>query len=100
MLLLSVSCHALTQLHTPQLGLVLIAHAGYSAFDHLAYLRSIGKHESQLPSDILFEVALSLLLFIPGAVVISGTLKPISLKLELSKKTMDTVDATPGFKII
>ncbi|KAI8924222.1 magnesium transporter [Entophlyctis helioformis] len=81
-------------------GIVLMMHAAYSAVDHLAYLKAVGRHETSLPSDIVLETLLSLAFFIPGAVLVSGTLKPIALELELATKTMDSIDATPGFKVL
>ncbi|EGF81806.1 hypothetical protein BATDEDRAFT_87255 [Batrachochytrium dendrobatidis JAM81] len=81
-------------------GIILLLHAGYSAINHFAYLKTIGKHDSNLPTDIIFEILVSIVVFSQGAVMVAGDLKPISLQLELSQKTMDWVDATPGFKIV
>ncbi|KAL2915437.1 hypothetical protein HK105_205053 [Polyrhizophydium stewartii] len=81
-------------------GLVLLAHAGYSAIEHFAYLKTIGKHDSHLPSDIIIELAVSLLLLIQGAVLVAGPLKPVSLQIELAKKSIELVDSTPGFKVV
>ncbi|KAL5036162.1 hypothetical protein RTP6_003753 [Batrachochytrium dendrobatidis] len=106
-------------------GIILLLHAGYSAINPLftnraqsksipildfnrltvyfldfAYLKTIGKHDSNLPTDIIFEILVSIVVFSQGAVMVAGDLKPISLQLELSQKTMDWVDATPGFKIV
>ncbi|KAH6564106.1 hypothetical protein BASA50_004030 [Batrachochytrium salamandrivorans] len=81
-------------------GIVLLLHSGYSAIDHFAYLKTIGKQETQLPLDIILEVLVSILIFTQGAVMVAGDLKPIALEIELSRKSMDWVDSTPGFKIV
>ncbi|TPX33760.1 hypothetical protein SmJEL517_g03454 [Synchytrium microbalum] len=79
-------------------GFIFLLHSGYSAIEHLAYLKSISKQESWLPIDILLECILSLGLCILASVMVSGTLRPIQLEAELSKKPMDHLDHLSSFR--
>ncbi|KAI8833216.1 hypothetical protein BC829DRAFT_80865 [Chytridium lagenaria] len=40
-------------LHT--LGLILLVHAGYSAVEHLGYLKLVGRTEKSLPVEMIVE---------------------------------------------
>ncbi|TPX52960.1 hypothetical protein SeMB42_g01090 [Synchytrium endobioticum] len=80
------------------IGFMLLLHSGYSATEHLAYLKSVGKHESWLPVDIVLECLASLVLCTIASVMVSGTLRPIHLEDELSRKPMDHLDHLPSFR--
>ncbi|KND04411.1 uncharacterized protein SPPG_08819 [Spizellomyces punctatus DAOM BR117] len=82
------------------IGAILLVHSGYSAFEHLAYIKVIGKHEAQLPIDIVGECLLSVLLCILGVVLVAGDLRPISLEKQLSRMTLDTIDMRPSFRTL
>ncbi|KAJ3330430.1 Membrane magnesium transporter 1 [Blyttiomyces sp. JEL0837] len=85
---------------TTLLGLILLVHSGYSAVEHLSYLKIVGKTEKSLPSDIVIECLLSVLICIVGSVLMAGTFKEISLKKEVALRTMDSLDYRPGFRTL
>ncbi|PWY83055.1 hypothetical protein BO94DRAFT_536532 [Aspergillus sclerotioniger CBS 115572] len=60
-------------------GLILLAHAGYSAHEHtLLYSNSSTTNPTALPLDIIIEALASLVLVSAGLVLGAEKLKPIS----------------------
>ncbi|KAJ3015984.1 hypothetical protein HKX48_004283 [Thoreauomyces humboldtii] len=82
------------------IGFVLLLHSGYSAFDHLAYLKMVGKVEANLPIDIVVECLASVLFCMVGVVLVAGDLKPISLEKTLQQTSMDTLESRPNFRTL
>ncbi|KAI8916491.1 membrane magnesium transporter-domain-containing protein [Powellomyces hirtus] len=80
------------------IGALLLVHSGYSAFEHVAYLKTVGKAEGALPSDIILECLTSVLFCMAGISLVSGDLKPISLVDEVATLSMDSIDARPSFR--
>ncbi|KAJ3074467.1 Membrane magnesium transporter 1 [Quaeritorhiza haematococci] len=68
------------------IGLIFLFHSGYSAVEHLAYVKVVGKSESRLPTDIVVECLLGLIVSSIGIVLVAGRLKPILLETEMCKK--------------
>jgi len=58
-------------------GLIGLCHAAYSATQHRNYLRLIENEFTQLPSDILIQTVVSLLLCCYGIIGLSTKFKPI-----------------------
>ncbi|KAI9209900.1 magnesium transporter [Polychytrium aggregatum] len=81
-------------------GILALLHSGYSAIEHLAYLKLVDKHESHLPIEIVVECLASIFLCILGAVYVAGDLKPIALDTELSKINLDYLESRPSFRTL
>ncbi|RKP37302.1 magnesium transporter, partial [Dimargaris cristalligena] len=82
-------------------GLVLLLHAGYSTYEHLAYLKAIGHKvaDSSIPIDIVVECLVASFLAIVGAIYVTPELKPIALEHEMKKLTIDGVDGRSSFRV-
>ncbi|PYI12499.1 hypothetical protein BO78DRAFT_424938 [Aspergillus sclerotiicarbonarius CBS 121057] len=59
-------------------GLVLLAHAGYSAHEHTLLYSNSNSNSTALPHDIIIEALASLVLVSTGLVLGAEKLKPIS----------------------
>ncbi|KAJ3149535.1 Membrane magnesium transporter 1 [Geranomyces michiganensis] len=81
-------------------AVILLLHSGYSAFEHLAYLKMVGKTETSLPADIVIECLASVFVATIGVALVSGDLKPISLEKELATMSMDSIDSRPSFRTL
>ncbi|KAI8994407.1 magnesium transporter [Gaertneriomyces semiglobifer] len=82
------------------IGALLLLHSGYSAFEHLAYIKLIGTYEPRLPIDIITECLVSVILCIAGVVLVAGDLQPIALENEISKLKMDSISGSQSFRIL
>ncbi|KAI9342214.1 membrane magnesium transporter-domain-containing protein [Zopfochytrium polystomum] len=79
-------------------GLIFLVHSGYSAFEHLGYVKVLGKSEQTLPIEIQVECVISLVLCSVGVVMFSGPFKPISTEKEIAKRSMDQLSFKPSFR--
>ncbi|KAI8816062.1 magnesium transporter [Fimicolochytrium jonesii] len=82
------------------LGFLLLIHSGYSAYEHLAYVKIIGKHEESLPIDIILECIISVILCSVGLSLVAGEFKPISLEKQLTQMSVDAIDSRPSFRTL
>ncbi|ORZ32749.1 membrane magnesium transporter-domain-containing protein [Catenaria anguillulae PL171] len=98
----------MTSMSTPQpnyfgrlvilLSLALLAHAGYSAFEHIAYLKSTDRVQDGLTLDIVLEALVATALCLVGLVLVADPLMEIALESELSKQSRDVFDARPSYR--
>ncbi|RUO98198.1 membrane magnesium transporter-domain-containing protein [Jimgerdemannia flammicorona] len=83
-------------------GLLLLSHSAYSTYERttrtdLAYLKAVDRSETGLPLDIIIECLVSVLFFMVGVTLVAGDLKEILMETEMSKQTIDKLDARPSF---
>ncbi len=78
-------------------GLIGLCHAAYSATQHRNYLRLIENEFTQLPSDILIQTVVSLLLCCYGIISLSTKFKPIQITSEWENKTWDNIANRTSF---
>ncbi|KAJ8508919.1 hypothetical protein ONZ45_g8854 [Pleurotus djamor] len=74
-----------------------VLHAAFSAYEHLAHLKTLGRPEGDLPFDIILESSLALFLGIIGASLSAPTLKPITWSSEMQTRSIDEMDTRAGF---
>jgi len=79
------------------LGCILISHAAYSVYQHLAYLRLVDR-VAPLPTDILCECFLGVVIASFGIIWLSPPWLPIHVSHDYAKMTLDDVDARPSFR--
>ncbi|KAJ3331987.1 Membrane magnesium transporter 1 [Gonapodya sp. JEL0774] len=80
------------------LGLVLLAHSGYSGAEHIAFLKAVDRYESTFPIEIVVECLFGCFIAVVGIVATAGSLKPILLEAELAKTPYDKVDNNVSFR--
>ncbi|XP_002733118.1 ER membrane protein complex subunit 5-like [Saccoglossus kowalevskii] len=78
-------------------GLLSLAHAAYSAAQHRAYLRLTEQEFTSLPSDIVLQCLISLLITIYGVVHLAGNFREIKAAAELENKSFDTASNRPSY---
>jgi hypothetical protein len=78
-------------------GLLLLAHAAYSAAQHRSYLRLSEQEFTSLPADILIQSIVSLVLTCYGVVRVVGNFREIRALAELENKTWDMLRNRPSF---
>ncbi|KLO17949.1 hypothetical protein SCHPADRAFT_936607 [Schizopora paradoxa] len=78
-------------------AIAMVLHAAYSVYEHLSYLKALGKPEGTLPQDIVVEVIAAMFIGILGASLNNPQLKEITWRSEMKKRKMDEMDARPGF---
>ncbi|WWD18327.1 hypothetical protein CI109_102777 [Kwoniella shandongensis] len=74
-----------------------LLHAAFSTYEHLSILKALSRPTTTLPTSIIVEALVSLLLFIPGIALASGPLKDVTYRGELAKRSIDDADARMGF---
>ncbi|KAK9762992.1 hypothetical protein K7432_010725 [Basidiobolus ranarum] len=79
-------------------GLLLLSHSAYSTYEHLSYLKATDKHEDGLPVDIIIECMVAIIIFMVGFTLVSGSLKPILMEVEMAKQTINKLDSRPSFQ--
>ncbi|KIJ55370.1 hypothetical protein M422DRAFT_23963 [Sphaerobolus stellatus SS14] len=87
---------------TPKVILAIAAvtlfHAAFSTYEHLSQLKTLERPQDlPLPSDIVIECLVALLLGIFGAVLNTPPLKPITWSMEMKNRTMGEMDSRLGF---
>ncbi|KDQ61748.1 hypothetical protein JAAARDRAFT_122947, partial [Jaapia argillacea MUCL 33604] len=70
--------------------------AAFSTYEHLTYLKALGKPES-IPFDVVLETFVALLIGIVGASANAPPLKEISWASEMKKRSIDEMDSRLGF---
>ncbi|OCH96312.1 hypothetical protein OBBRIDRAFT_718648 [Obba rivulosa] len=63
-----------------------LLHGAYSTYEHLSYLKALGRPEGALPSDIALEVVVALVLAIVGATLRTPPLREITWRSEMKRK--------------
>ena len=79
------------------LGFIALAHAGYSAAQYRAYLRLIEQEFVSLPTDILLQCLVGLVITCYGIVKVVGDFKEIKAVAELQMRTWETLSNRPSF---
>ena len=79
------------------LGFIALAHAGYSAAQYRAYLRLIEQEFVSLPTDILLQCLVGLVITCYGIVKVVGDFKEIKAVAELQQRTWETLSNRPSF---
>ncbi|KAJ1924987.1 Aminolevulinate dehydratase [Tieghemiomyces parasiticus] len=69
------------------LGFLMLLHAGYSMYEHLSYVKTVGPSVAGagVPTDIVFESLLAALVSTVGAIYWTTSLQPIALESEMRK---------------
>ncbi|XP_078592458.1 ER membrane protein complex subunit 5-like isoform X1 [Branchiostoma floridae x Branchiostoma japonicum] len=78
-------------------GLLVFAHAAYSAAQHRLYLRITEREFTGLPADIVVQIILAFLAICCGLVNIAGDFREIKASKELENKSWETFGNQPSF---
>ncbi|CCJ28993.1 unnamed protein product [Pneumocystis jirovecii] len=80
------------------ISLFMLFHGGYSAHEIVSLMKPINQEEIKIPTDIIIEVILSLIIFCIERVLYAGELQPINYSeyVDMQHKSDDVYD-TPGF---
>ncbi len=78
-------------------GLMALAHAGYSATQHRSYLRLTEQEFTTLPLDILIQSLVGLIITCYGIVRVVGEFREIKAVAEQEKKSWETLSNRPTF---
>ncbi|XP_070539420.1 ER membrane protein complex subunit 5-like [Ptychodera flava] len=79
------------------IGLLLLAHAAYSATQHRTYLRLTEQEFTSLPADIFLQCLVSLLLTTYGVVNVAGNFREIKASADLDNRSFETVSNRPSY---
>jgi len=79
------------------IGIISLAHAGYSAIQYRTYLKLIEDDFVAIPIDITIQVLFSLIIAIFGIIRVAGDLKDIHAAAELAGKSWETMGNRPSF---
>ncbi|UJR36976.1 hypothetical protein I4U23_029684 [Adineta vaga] len=79
------------------IGLLALAHAGYSAAQHRVYVRLTEQQFERLPADIIVQTLIAFIACCFGTVQLFGKFKPILITAEWQNKTWDTIGNRPSF---
>ncbi|KZT21580.1 hypothetical protein NEOLEDRAFT_1121009 [Neolentinus lepideus HHB14362 ss-1] len=79
------------------LGAVALLHAAFSTYEHLSYLKALGRLEESVPNDVGFEALFGLFLGILGASLDTPALKEITWASEMKKRSINEMDSRLGF---
>ncbi|ORY48545.1 hypothetical protein BCR33DRAFT_677522 [Rhizoclosmatium globosum] len=81
------------------IALALIGHSGYSAVEHLSFVKSTHA-DPKMPIEITVECLVGLGLSIFGAVWYAGEFEEVAMDKEISKRSMEVLGMTPSFKSV
>lgn len=79
------------------IGLVAILHAGYSAVQCRTYYKLLEEDFTGLPSDIVWQCIIGLILGCLGAVKVAGEFKEIKAAAEMANKSWESMGNRPSF---
>ncbi|KAJ3491377.1 hypothetical protein NLI96_g761 [Meripilus lineatus] len=68
------------------IAILAILHAAYSTYEHLSYLKALGRPEGSIPNDIIIEAFISLILGTIGATVRTPELREITWRSEMKRR--------------
>ncbi|KIK08832.1 hypothetical protein K443DRAFT_1040 [Laccaria amethystina LaAM-08-1] len=74
-----------------------VFHAAFSTYEHLSHLKALERPEGPIPSDIILETLLAMVLGIIGASLNAPKLKEITWASEMRKHKIDEMDSRLGF---
>ncbi|KAJ7043700.1 magnesium transporter [Mycena alexandri] len=76
---------------------IAIFHAAFSTYEHLSHLKAMGRPEGSLPTDIIIEALIALVLGTIGASLKAPPLKEITWAAEMRKRSIDDMDSRLAF---
>ncbi|KAJ7917488.1 magnesium transporter [Mycena leptocephala] len=79
------------------LATIFVFHAAFSTYEHLSHLKAMGRPEGSLPTDIILEALLALVLGTLGASLNAPPLKEITWAAEMRKRSIDEMDSRLSF---
>ncbi|KTW29511.1 uncharacterized protein T551_02127 [Pneumocystis jirovecii RU7] len=85
------------------ISLFMLFHGGYSAHEIVSLMKPINQEEIKIPTDIIIEVILSLIIFCIERVLYAGELQPINYSeyVDMQHKSDDVIHSVltyrPGF---
>lgn len=74
-----------------------MVHAGYSAAQYRRFIRITEQEYSSLPTDVLVQCLMSLVLTMYGVVHIAGDFREIRATIQLENKTWESAGNRPSF---
>ncbi|KAH9840044.1 magnesium transporter [Rhodofomes roseus] len=74
-----------------------ILHAAYSTYEHLSYLKALGRPEGSLPQDIVFEAIAALILGIVGSAIRTPELREVTWRSEMKRRSAEEQDPRLSF---
>jgi len=79
------------------LATITVLHTAFSTYEHISHLKALGRPEGSLPTDIVFEALIALVLGIIGASLNAPALKDITWQSEMRERSVDEMDSRLGF---
>ncbi|KAI7872711.1 membrane magnesium transporter-domain-containing protein [Spinellus fusiger] len=79
------------------IGALFLAHAAYSTYDHLAYLKAVDQTATDIPVEVVAECLISALVSLLGVILSVEPFKNILMEVEIAKQTIDKMDTRPSF---
>ncbi|EPT00988.1 hypothetical protein FOMPIDRAFT_86165 [Fomitopsis schrenkii] len=80
------------------LASLAVLHAAYSTYEHLSYLKALGRPEGSLPQDIVFEALAALALGIIGSAIRTPELREVTWRSEMKRRSAEEQDPRLSFK--
>ncbi|KAJ3136731.1 hypothetical protein HK100_001433 [Physocladia obscura] len=95
-------------------GVVLLLHSGYSAAEHLAFVKATRRGSGDglglgggeglaidaLPLEIGFECLVGVLVGVVGIVFAAGAFRPVVMARDIGARSMDVLLLAPSFKLL
>jgi len=79
-------------------AIVTVLHAAYSTYEHLSYLKALGRPEGAIPQDIVVEAIAALVIGVVGAAVRTPELREMTWRSEMKRRaTLDHLDPRMSF---
>jgi hypothetical protein len=75
------------------LAALIVFHAAYSTYEYVSHLKALGRPETSLPTDIVLEAYIGMLLGIVAASLNAPPLREITWASEMHKRTIDEMDS-------
>ncbi|KZT70796.1 hypothetical protein DAEQUDRAFT_764365 [Daedalea quercina L-15889] len=79
------------------LASVAVLHSAYSIYEHLSYLKALGRPEGSLPQDIVFEALVALVLGIIGSAIRTPELREVTWRSEMKRRSNEEQDPRLSF---
>ncbi|KAK1925306.1 magnesium transporter [Papiliotrema laurentii] len=79
---------------------IALLHAAFSTYEHLSTLKALSGDRAasaSLPTSIIVEALVALVLFLPGTALASASLEDVTYRGEMAKRSIDDSDARMGF---
>ncbi|KZT09839.1 uncharacterized protein LAESUDRAFT_721992 [Laetiporus sulphureus 93-53] len=78
-------------------AIIVVLHAAFSTYEHLSYLKALGRPEGSLPQDIVFEALAALAIGIVGATVRTPELREVTWRSEMKRRAGEEQDPRMSF---